>query len=91
MKNAARRPSRCSNGATAAGPPFLPMNTIRGKRMNLNGLERQPGFVGIASALVETAPEYEEILENLLGRTVIAETLDHAIRMARPARTASAS
>lgn len=62
---------------------FLPMNTIRGKRMNLNGLERQPGFVGIASALVETAPEYEEILENLLGRTVIAETLDHAIRMAR--------
>ena len=62
---------------------FLPMNTIRGKRMNLNGLERQPGFVGIASTLVETAPEYEEILENLLGRTVIAETLDHAIRMAR--------
>lgn len=62
---------------------FLPMNTIRGKRMSLNGLERQPGFVGIASALVETAPEYEEILENLLGRTVIAETLDHAIRMAR--------
>ena len=62
---------------------FLPMNTIRGKRMNLNGLERQPGFVGIASALVETAPEYAEILENLLGRTVIAETLDHAIRMAR--------
>ena len=51
--------------------------------MNLNALERQPGFVGIASALVETAPEYEEILENLLGRTVIAETLDHAIRMAR--------
>lgn len=26
---------------------FLPMNTIRGKRMSLNGLERQPGFVGI--------------------------------------------
>ncbi len=62
---------------------FLPMNTIQGRRMNLNGLERQPGFVGIASALVETAPEYQEILENLLGRTVIAETLDHAIRMAR--------
>ena len=62
---------------------FLPINTIRGKRMNLNGLERQPGFVGIASALVETAPEYAEILENLLGRTIIAETLDHAIRMAR--------
>ena len=62
---------------------FLPMNTIHGKRMSLNGLERQPGFVGIASALVETAPEYGEILENLLGRTVIAETLDQAIRMAR--------
>ena len=62
---------------------FLPMNTIRGRRMSLNGLERQPGFVGVASALVETAPEFEEILENLLGRTVIAETLDHAIRMAR--------
>ena len=68
---------------------FLPMNTIRGKRMSLNGLERQPGFVGIASALVETAPEYEEILENLLGRTVIASTTPSA--WPGPARTASAS
>ena len=62
---------------------FLPLTTVHGKRMNPAGLERQPGFVGVASELVETAPEYQEILENLLGRTVIAETLDHAIRMAR--------
>ena len=67
------------------------MNTIRGKRMNLNGLERQPGFVGIASALVETAPEYEEILEICWGGTVIAGDARPCHPHARAGRTGSAS
>lgn len=42
-----------------------------------------PGYVGVASELAQTDARYQGILENLLGRTVIAETLDHAIAMAR--------
>ena len=48
-----------------------------------NEFRTQRGFVGIASALVTFEVKYESIVENLLGRTVIAETLDDAVRMAR--------
>ena len=62
---------------------FLPLGSISGKRMADNEFRTQRGFVGIASALVTFEAKYESIVENLLGRTVIAETLDDAVRMAR--------
>lgn len=64
---------------------FLPMSAIRGKL--LSGNERQalklPGCIGVASDLVQCAPEYRPIIENLLGRTVIADNLDHGIPIMR--------
>ena len=61
---------------------FLPLDTIRGSVMQ-DAPERDPGFVGIASELVRFDPRYEQIVYNLLGRTVVAETLTDAIRMSR--------
>lgn len=61
---------------------FLPLDTIRGSLMK-DAPERDPGFVGIASELVRYDPRYEQIVLNLLGRTVVAETLSDAIRMSR--------
>lgn len=64
---------------------FLPMTTITGR--TLNSQERQllsmPGCVGVASELVGFAPEYRGIVENLLGRTVVAENLDAGIEIMR--------
>ncbi|MBP3523972.1 MAG: chromosome segregation protein SMC [Clostridia bacterium] len=64
---------------------FLPMTTINGR--TLNSQERQllsmPGCVGVASELVGFAPEYRGIVENLLGRTVVAENLDAGIEIMR--------
>ena len=62
---------------------FLPINVIRGKTLAENGLENCGGFVGIASALVNCDKRYQGIVENLLGRTVIVETIDNAISMAK--------
>ncbi len=61
---------------------FLPMNTIQGKNLAENGLQRCRGFVGIASELVKSENAYRGIVENLLGRTVIVEDMDAAISMA---------
>ena len=61
---------------------FLPLSAIQGKTLQENGLEQCRGFVGIASQLVTTAPEYRGIVDNLLGRTVIAQDMDAAIAMA---------
>ncbi len=61
---------------------FLPLSAIRG-----NVLSRLPrgeeGFLGLALDLVSFDPKYRNIFENLLGRTVIAETLGDAVAIAR--------
>ena len=62
---------------------FLPISVIRGKSLDEKGLESCRGFVGIASELVKCDSRYQGILENLLGRTVIAEDIDAAIAMAK--------
>ena len=65
---------------------FLPLSTVQGKRLQEDGVERCRGFVGIASALVLCDDRYRGVVENLLGRTVIAQDLDAAIAMANKYR-----
>lgn len=62
---------------------FLPMTSIRPNVLREQGVDRCPGFVGIASGLVACQPQYADIVTNLLGRTVVAEDMDSAIAMAR--------
>ncbi len=73
---------------TGAGrATFLPLNTIQGKTLQESGLESCRGYVGIASALVASQPQYRAIVDNLLGRTVIAQDIDAAIAMANKYRS----
>ncbi len=61
---------------------FLPLDTIRGSVMK-DVPERDPGFVGLAYELVSFDKQYEQIVANLLGRTVVAESLADAVRMSK--------
>ena len=65
---------------------FLPMDAIRPNAIQENGLERQRGFVGIASQLIRYDPQYKNVFANLLGRVIIAEDMDSAIAIARAYR-----
>jgi len=62
---------------------FLPISVIKGKLLSESGLEGCRGYVGIASELIRSESRYRGIVENLLGRTVIAEDIDSAIAMAK--------
>ena len=62
---------------------FLPLTAIRGDELQQNGVDQEYGFVGLASRLVTFDPKYQNIFNNLLGRTVIVEDLDCGITMAR--------
>lgn len=62
---------------------FLPMTTIKGRQLNESGLERCEGFVGIAGQLSSCKQEYNGILSSLLGRIVVAEDLNCAVKIAK--------
>ncbi len=61
---------------------FLPVRTIQGKTLQENDLNHCRGFIGIASQLIACNDCYRNIVENLLGRTVIVQDIDAAISMA---------
>lgn len=61
---------------------FLPISSVRGKKLDkIKGNES--GVIGIASDLVKYNKKYEQIILNLLGRTVIVDNMDTAIKVAR--------
>ncbi len=62
---------------------FLPISVIKGNELYEKGLEDEYGFEGLASKLVKCEDKYKQIVLNLLGRTVIAEDMDCAIRLSR--------
>ena len=65
---------------------FLPLTGIQGRTLQESGLESCRGFVGIASNLVSCDKTYRQIIENLLGRTVIVQDMDAAIAMSQKYR-----
>ena len=62
---------------------FLPLTAIRGDVLREAGVEREYGYVGVASQLVQFDKRYTEIFNNLLGRTVVVEDMDCGIAIAR--------
>ena len=61
---------------------FLPVDTVRGNVMK-EAPVNDPGFVGVAYDLVNFDKRYDGIFANLLGRTVVAETLGDAVRISK--------
>ncbi len=63
---------------------FLPLDAIRpaGKLTNPEALQ-EPGVIGTADTLVGTEKEYRVLASHLLGRTLVVDTLDTGIAIAR--------
>ena len=66
---------------------FLPLDLIRYKeQQELKSAVREPGAIGIASKIVNTADEYEVLAEYLLGNILVADNIDSALNIARKYR-----
>ncbi|MDO4489287.1 MAG: chromosome segregation protein SMC [Eubacteriales bacterium] len=62
---------------------FLPLDAVKGRiddeyRRAVN----EEGCLGIASELVETGREYEDLVKSLLGNTLVVKNVDYALRIA---------
>ncbi len=61
---------------------FLPITSVKGKKLDkIKGNEK--GIIGIASDLIKFNKKYEQIVISLLGRTVIVDNMDTAIKVAK--------
>ena len=61
---------------------FLPISSVKGRKLDkIKGNEN--GVIGIASDLVKYNKKYEQIILNLLGRTVIVDNMNTAIKVAK--------
>ena len=60
---------------------FLPITSVKGKK--IDKIKGKEGIIGIASDLVKVDKKYEQIILNLLGRTVIVDNMENAIKVAK--------
>lgn len=66
---------------------FLPLTAMKGKGgFQQEAALRERGVIGLASTLVRTEKRYASLVENLLGRTIVARTIDDAVALARKYR-----
>ena len=62
---------------------FLPITSVKGKNLDKLITNGTQGVIGVASKLIKTDKKYEEIISNLLGKTVIVNDMDTAIVIAK--------
>lgn len=62
---------------------FLPITAVKGKKLEKINDKGISGIIGIASDLVKYNKKYEQIVLNLLGRTVIVDEMNNAISLAK--------
>lgn len=62
---------------------FLPLTSVNGNILNVNGLDSEYGYEGIASELVECDGKYRGIIRFVLGRCAIVEDIDTATVIAK--------
>lgn len=62
---------------------FLPLTNMRKSSFSTPAALKEPGVIGLANTLVEAEETYRTLLSQLLGRTVVVDTIDHAILIGR--------
>lgn len=65
---------------------FLPLNIIEGKKIKVaEDITKMEGYIGIASELVGYKQDYEAAVNYVLGRTIICNDMDNALKIAKRA------
>ncbi len=62
---------------------FLPLKSIRSGSYMDDKLRTEAGFTGFGPECVDYDGRYEEVVKYLLGRVVIVDNMDHAVRISK--------
>ncbi len=61
---------------------FLPLNVIKSKKINETTINSKTKYIKVASDLVSFDEKYRDIVENILGRTIVIDNIDNGIKFA---------
>ena len=62
---------------------FLPINIIKSNKIDIRNIKSNTKFIGVASDLISYDEKYRNIIENILGRTIVIDNIDNGIRFAK--------
>ena len=63
---------------------FLPLNSIKNAQEFKNtDCLKEPGVVGLADTLVKVNAQYQSVAKSLLGRILVVDNMDSAVKIAR--------
>lgn len=63
---------------------FLPLTSIGGRSLaDAEKLLKEDGVIGLANTLVEAESQYTALIQHLLGRILVVDHIDNALKLAR--------
>lgn len=63
---------------------FLPLTSLENpQKFKQEDALKEPGVIGMANELVKIDKKYQNVAKAMLGRIVVVDTIDHAIKIAR--------
>lgn len=65
---------------------FLPISSAKGGGFSNTEFLKEPGVIGIADTLVEYDSGYKDLISSLLGRIIIIDNIDNAIKFEKKYR-----
>ena len=79
----AKKSITCLKQLGAGRATFMPISAVSGSLLDVSRLQNEAGYVGLAAELVSFDACYQGIVHNLLGKTVVMDTMDRAIAVSR--------
>ena len=80
----AKKMIRYLKDTKAGRATFLPLTSLDNPpELKAKEALEEPGVLGMADELVETAPEYRSVAKAMLGRIVAVDNIDNAVKIAR--------
>ncbi len=62
---------------------FLPVSAAKGAKLDDGNVKSSRGYIGLASELVEYDHKYKNVIEGLLGKVVVVDNIDNAVKIAK--------
>ncbi len=62
---------------------FLPLDAVKERNGVSEDVKKERGVIGYAAELVDTEERFRSVIQFLLGRIVVADTIDNALQLAK--------